>query len=765
MNQGIDQLVAQRMGSAGGNPQALQQQYKQSGDIVTLIAMQKMKTDLERKAQETHLQMQTTPQTIAQQREQEVLGLTKQEVSQQLQPGIQQMGQQMAQAQAPQGPPQGIASVPRPPMGMAAGGIVAFQGGGSTSYPEESDEEYMRAQFAEQAARSAEEGGGMHRPSEAYPGTGGPLEAVAQALGIPVSAVQNMPKAKLRELMLMMGSPQQGGSGQTTTRIPQEPRRIYGDELPVMPPNGMAGGGVVAFKEGDKVPAPDGVYEEIARAYNISVSDAKTIPPEKIRQMMTTIVNPAQFEDFLPAGETWARGEEFSPTPGKVVPPQGISPEQGRINQYGDIGASIDRATAPSDSAKAAREDMSRRMEQKIQLPGSAMEAGQMIGSGIDSLGKDWEKIKALPGRALDPARGAVTDFMEGMWGTTPPPKSGPKPGEEFPATPDLPPEPDAKEAAIQGSGIGAVANAQGTPSEQGTRRSDLYKWLGDKRNASAADAQARAEGNFSKHTAGSRGIAELLARREQQMQDAITKQQDPETLRRNKLKATLLGMGSSNSQYASNAFARGLAGSMNEQSRQDKDQLGGIATLNKMAGDRMDKLRPLEEGVFNAGQSAYDTTNDNAYKNALTEAQMSNADQVAIGQAEENRLRALAADLTKQGMVDGKTDTAIRGAFGELEKINNRVSDKLAEDGEYIAANAEMQRGIEEGGKSGQKRIDKAVARIVDAKRRVQEMEGYAPAVSKIENWLKTLYTRSGVPQPPESAAPLQGATMKQIQ
>ena len=747
MNQGIDQLVAQRMGSAGGNPQALQQQYKQSGDIVTLIAMQKMKTDLERKAQETHLQMQTTPQTIAQQREQEVLGLTKQEVSQQLQPGIQQMGQQMAQAQAPQGPPQGIASVPRPPMGMAAGGIVAFQGGGSTSYPEESDEEYMRAQFAEQAARSAEEGGGMHRPSEAYPGTGGPLEAVAQALGIPVSAVQNMPKAKLRELMLMMGSPQQGGSGQTTTRIPQEPRRIYGDELPVMPPNGMAGGGVVAFKEGDKVPAPDGTLEAVARAYNIPLLEVKNLSADKLRGLIQGM------------------GEQ---APG--VPPQGVSLEQGRINQYGDIGASIDRATAPSDSAKAAREDFDRKMEaEKVQLPGSATEAGQMIGSGIDSLGEDWEKIKALPGRALGPARGAVTDFMEGMWGTTPPPKSGPKPGDEFPATPDLPPEPDAKEAAIQGSGIGAVANAQGTGGglspEQDNMRADIYKKLREQWDVDAEARKAAARGEYSADTAGSRGIAELLARREQQMQDAITKQQDPETLRRNKLKATLLGMGSSQSRYGSNAFASGLAGSMNEQSRQDADQLGGIATLNKMAGDRMDKVRPLEEGVFNAGRSAYDTANDNAYKATNTGALMSNADQVAVGQVEENRLRALAADLTKQGMVDGKTDTAIKGAFSELETIRKRVSDKLAEDGEYIAANAEMQRGIEEGGKSGQKRIDKAVERVVAAKIRVQNIEGYGPAVTDIENWLKTLYARSGVPQRPESAAPLQGATMKQIQ
>ena len=682
MNGGIDQLVAQRMGSAGGNPQALQQQYKQSGDIVTLIAMQKMKTDLERKAQETQLQMQTTPQTIAQQREQEVLGLTKQEVSQQLQPGIQQMGQQMAQAQqAPQGPPQGIASVPRPPMGMAAGGIVAFQEGGNIdprAMLDGSSTRTWEAKIADALSKGAEI-----------------ADIVASLKGNPDGL------RALAELTSGNDNTPADGSGMTTTRIPREPRRIYGDELPVVPPEEqgeMAANPLLGAM--DIVP-----YGKIAESGGDKVSSAMDWVSEQL-------------------------GGEYSNT--KKAALEQASKIKAAEEKYGPVG----RAGA------------------------GILSLGSLAaGLGKDAAGRYLAGADKLPGISGD--IGGALQSLAGVSQSTPEPDFR----AEFPATPDLPPEPDAKEAAIEGSGIGAVANAQGTPSEQGTRRSDLYKWLGDKRNASAADAQARAEGNFSKHTAGSRGIAELLARREQQMQDAITKQQDPETLRRNKLKATLLGMGSSNSQYASNAFARGLAGSMNEQSRQDKDQLGGIATLNKMAGDRMDKLRPLEEGVFNAGQSAYDTTNDNAYKNALTEAQMSNADQVAIGQAEENRLRALAADLTKQGMVDGKTDTAIRGAFGELEKINNRVSDKLAEDGEYIAANAEMQRGIEEGGKSGQKRIDKAVARIVDAKRRVQEMEGYAPAVSKIENWLKTLYTRSGVPQPPESAAPLQGATMKQIQ
>lgn len=143
MNGGLDQQVQQKVDAYRGNPQALMQRYQQNQQLLDLLALQKLKSEKEAAARQMQLQMQQTPQTVAQQREQEVLGLTKQELAQQTQgimqqrqaqqqKNLQQVAQgglgalapQRAPAPAPQGQP-----MPR----MAGGGIVAFQQGGLSS--------------------------------------------------------------------------------------------------------------------------------------------------------------------------------------------------------------------------------------------------------------------------------------------------------------------------------------------------------------------------------------------------------------------------------------------------------------------------------------------------------------------------------------------------------------------------------------------------------------------------------------------------------
>lgn len=132
----IDQEIARRMDAYRGNPQALMQRYQQSQQLIDLLALQKLKSEKEAAARS--LQMAAAPQgqvpTIAQQREQEVLGMTKQEVAQQ----IGQVAQQRAakEREAMQRLMGGIAAAPgaenvMPPQAMAAGGIVAFQAGGA----------------------------------------------------------------------------------------------------------------------------------------------------------------------------------------------------------------------------------------------------------------------------------------------------------------------------------------------------------------------------------------------------------------------------------------------------------------------------------------------------------------------------------------------------------------------------------------------------------------------------------------------------------
>lgn len=142
MAAGINDLVEQKVNAYRGNPQQLMQRYQQNQELVDLLALQKMKSEKEAAARDMQMKMQQNPQTIAQQREQEVLGLTKNELAQQTAGIMQQRQKQQQQglqrmAKAAGGAPGGLAGLAsqgaRPaPRRMAGGGIVAFQEGGST---------------------------------------------------------------------------------------------------------------------------------------------------------------------------------------------------------------------------------------------------------------------------------------------------------------------------------------------------------------------------------------------------------------------------------------------------------------------------------------------------------------------------------------------------------------------------------------------------------------------------------------------------------
>ena len=77
--QGIAGEIQRKKEAYQGNPQALQQQYQQSQQLVDLLALQQLKSEKEAAARQMQMQMQQNPATIAQQREQEVLGMIKQE--------------------------------------------------------------------------------------------------------------------------------------------------------------------------------------------------------------------------------------------------------------------------------------------------------------------------------------------------------------------------------------------------------------------------------------------------------------------------------------------------------------------------------------------------------------------------------------------------------------------------------------------------------------------------------------------------------------
>jgi hypothetical protein len=164
-NGGLDAQVEQRMDAYRSNPQQLQQRYGQNKELLDLLALQKLTSEKQAAARDMQMKMQQQPGTIAQQREQEALELTKQEMSgtlgelagrtkgtlDQKQAMQQQNMQKMAQGQPPvaqggigalmggqqarppmQGVPpqaQGLANARmQAPVQMAKGGIVSFAG-------------------------------------------------------------------------------------------------------------------------------------------------------------------------------------------------------------------------------------------------------------------------------------------------------------------------------------------------------------------------------------------------------------------------------------------------------------------------------------------------------------------------------------------------------------------------------------------------------------------------------------------------------------
>ena len=77
---GLDAQVEQRMDAYRGDPQKLQQRYGANKELLDLLALQKLTSEKQAVARDMQMKQQQEPGTIAQQREQEALQLTKQEM-------------------------------------------------------------------------------------------------------------------------------------------------------------------------------------------------------------------------------------------------------------------------------------------------------------------------------------------------------------------------------------------------------------------------------------------------------------------------------------------------------------------------------------------------------------------------------------------------------------------------------------------------------------------------------------------------------------
>jgi len=132
MAMGIDQQIQQKVDAYRSDPNKLMARYQQNQQLIDLLALQKLKSEKESAARDMQMKMANSPKTIAEQREEEVLGLTKNELAAQTGKLLQQR-QAQQQKNLAQVAQRGIAGQPAPNMArMAGGGIVAFATGGDT---------------------------------------------------------------------------------------------------------------------------------------------------------------------------------------------------------------------------------------------------------------------------------------------------------------------------------------------------------------------------------------------------------------------------------------------------------------------------------------------------------------------------------------------------------------------------------------------------------------------------------------------------------
>ena len=122
---GIDSMVQSRADAYRANPDGLAKSYAQNQQLIDLLALQKLKSEKEAAARQLTLTAQQSPGTVAQQREQELLGLTRDELAKQV-GAVGEQQEQAAQQRLQQAA--GLSSLPAPNLEAmpryAEGGIV-----------------------------------------------------------------------------------------------------------------------------------------------------------------------------------------------------------------------------------------------------------------------------------------------------------------------------------------------------------------------------------------------------------------------------------------------------------------------------------------------------------------------------------------------------------------------------------------------------------------------------------------------------------------
>tara|TARA_R100000406_G_scaffold6665_1_gene4316 strand:+ start:3083 stop:4954 length:1872 start_codon:yes stop_codon:yes gene_type:complete len=322
--QGIAGEIQRKKEAYQGNPQALQQQYQQSQQLVDLLALQQLKSEKEAAARQMQMQMQQNPATIAQQREQEVLGMIKQEQGRKLGDvarrtagtlgQINRRAQQNVQRTAKQG---------LPAMGgsqMAAGGIVGFRKGGPPVEEYEHTEEEIQAYIDAQPK--------IRR------GQRGPIKPVSRASAI--AALTEQKKALKKQKRAATPRPQVRG-GRTGQRPAPAPAQTTTTTTP-------AQAGIAAVT---KQPDPNAVANQAARVQqNMQQYQAQREaqkPPAPVDQTpygtaLAKVLQEGpldnQLDENLAVG---AKETEFSGKLTGILDSMNVSPEQMALNRAAAI--------------------------------------------------------------------------------------------------------------------------------------------------------------------------------------------------------------------------------------------------------------------------------------------------------------------------------------------------------------------------------------------------------------------------------------------
>lgn len=231
MAYGVDSEINERVDMYSSDPQKLMQRYGQSQSLLDLLALQKLKSEKEAAMRNMQAQMQPRMDTVKDQREQQVLDMTRNEVAQQAMQGGQQLALNRQRAMQARGLPTQAA----PNMGgMMGGGIVGYQAGG------EVEDKGMLEKI-----------GRTFLGDESYDIIRQRLEGNKANTQVQPPMTESERVTQLQNLML-----KRKAAGATDAEIQRIQEEINSYDLGGVKSGGLKGfegGGIVGFKEGDLV--------------------------------------------------------------------------------------------------------------------------------------------------------------------------------------------------------------------------------------------------------------------------------------------------------------------------------------------------------------------------------------------------------------------------------------------------------------------------------------------------------------------------------